>query len=191
MAIMINSKLLQNENINCKKIFKDIITCSIIIKEMYYNDNFDPANENDNELFQDDDDFKNMLEKTKRMDKGYSKILRRYINYEGLLKIKQIDLYTSGGFGNFIRDAESGTYYKNKVGTLDEDLFFKVCLSTGEIKSSNGSNKLFYLTPYHYMKHLMCEVSQDTIREWETKRNIRLNTLNKTHIISSDYVVVK
>ncbi len=93
-------------------------------------------------------------------------------------KRKKINIYTSSGYGNFIRDAETGIYYKNKVGTLDEDLFFKVNFATGELKSSNDSNTIFYISPYNYMNHLMCEVSQNIINNWETRRDARLKQLN-------------
>lgn len=162
---------------------------------MYYNDNFDPANEND--LILDEDDFERMLEKTKKMDRGYNQLKRKYVNYEGLTKTKKIDVYTSGmfgksdRFGSFIRDAESGSYYKNKVGSLDEDLFFKVSISTGEINTTNGINNAFYMSPQHYMKHFMCELSQDVITNWEIKRDIRLSQLNNAEVKTADYVVVK
>jgi hypothetical protein len=148
---------------------------------MYHNDNCDPATENDFDKIP-DNEFVSMLEKTKKMDKGYNQITVKYVTYEGKLKNKKISLYTSSGYGNFIRDAETGTYYKNKVGTLDEDLFFKVSFATGELKSSNDSNTTFYISPYNYMKHLMCEVSQDTIKNWESKRDARLQYLDSKKI---------
>ena len=116
--------------------------------------------------------------KTKKMDKGYSQITIKYLNYQNKKKNKKMDVYTSSGYGNFIRDAETGTYYKNKVGTLDEDLFFKVSFATGELKSYNDSNTLFYISPYNCMTHLMCQLPQDTIKNWETKRDVRFKQLN-------------
>lgn len=144
---------------------------------MYYNDNCDPVAQNDFEKSP-DDEFLCTLEKTKNMDKGYNQISIKYINYEGIQKSKKINLYTSSGYGNFIRDAETGAYYKNKVGTSDEDLFFKVVFATGEFKSSNDSSTVFYSSPYNYMKHLMCQLSEDTIKNWESKRDSRFKQLN-------------
>lgn len=154
---------------------------------MYYNDNFAPANENNF----DDNEFMNTLEKTKQMDRGYNQIKIKYINYEGRKITTKISLYTSCGYGNFIRDAETGAYYKNKVGTLDEDLFFKVKFATGELKSSNDSSTVFYSSPYNYMKHLRCEVSQDTIKNWETRRDVRLKQLNSVKSKHSKEIVLK
>ena len=157
---------------------------------MYYNDNCDPANENNFDKNSHDDEFDIMLEKTKKMDKGYNQITIKYLNYQNKKKNKKIDVYTSSGYGNFVRDAETGTYYKNKVGTLDEDLFFKVSFATGELKSYNDSNTLFYISPYNFMKHLMCEVSQDTIKKWETRRDARLKQLNTAKSRHSESIVV-
>jgi len=156
---------------------------------MYYNDNCDPVNENDFDKNLDDTEFYNMLEKIKKMDKGYNQITIKYVNYEGKKKSKQIYVYTSSGYGNFIRDAETGRYYPNKVGTLDEDLFFKVNYATGELKSSNDSNTLFYFSPHNFKNHLMCEVSQDTITNWTIKRDARLKQLNNTKKYPESIVV--
>jgi hypothetical protein len=154
---------------------------------MYYNDNFAPGNENnlnDNEFFA-------TLEKTKQMDRGYNKITIKYINYEGKKINTKISVYTSCGYGNFIRDAETGAYYKNKVGTLDEDLFFKVKIATGELKSSNDSSTLFYSSPYNYTNHLRCGLSQDIIKNWETRRDARLKQLNSVKQRHSKEIVLK
>jgi hypothetical protein len=154
---------------------------------MYYSDNFDPTAENDlDKLIVNDEDLR-VLEKTKRIDKGYNQITRYYVNFEGKTKIKKIDVYASSGQGNFIRDAESGSYYNYHVGSSDEDLFFKVTLATGEL---SGSNTLFYASPQHYMKHLMCELSLDTIIKWETKRNAKLIAINNTPKKQSEFVMV-
>ena len=158
---------------------------------MYYNDNFDPAAENDFEKLQNDNDFEHMLENTKKIDRGYNQITKKYINYDGKSKSKKIDIYTSSGYGSFIRDAESGTYYNYKVGSSYEDLFFKVSFANGKLNSTNESNTLFYLTPQHYMKHMMCEVPQEIINNWENKKNLRLTQINNKQKTRSDTVVVK
>ena len=94
------------------------------------------------------------------------------------LKRTKIEFYTSGDTGCNIRDAETGDYYPNLVGSKDEDLFYKVALSTGECKSANGSNTLFYLSPQHYASHLHCSVYPEHIQIWNEKRKARLSELN-------------
>jgi hypothetical protein len=117
---------------------------------------------------------KSLLDKTKQLDKGYNKLYRKMQQSNGRNKTITIDTYTSSEIGSNIRDAETGSFYPEKVGSLDEDLFFKVILATSDCNSRNGSSTLFYISPRHYMSHMNCDVDQDTINQWEIKRNNRL-----------------
>ena len=136
---------------------------------MYQEDYYNPADPNDY-----DNDIDKIFEKSKRMDKGYNSIYRKVQRKDGRLKNQKIDIYTSNGVGNRIRDAETGEYSQNIVGSKDEDLFFKVILATGECKSKNNSNTLFYSSPQHYTNHLHCEIRPEFVSVWEEKRNARL-----------------
>jgi hypothetical protein len=86
----------------------------------------------------------------------------------------KLEFFTTGVTGSNIRDAQTGEYYPNFVGSLDEDLFFKVTLLTGECKSKNGSNVLFYISPQQYMNHFNIEISNEKIIKWTNKRDLRL-----------------
>ena len=122
------------------------------------------------------------LEKLKSSDRGHAFVFRKVERKDGQLKNKKIDIYTSGDFGSRIRDAVSGHYYSEKVGTFAEHLFFKVSFSTGEFKTKNSSNTLFYLSPEEYEKHLLYSVSQELKDEWlERKRNYIASTKSKKH----------
>jgi hypothetical protein len=140
---------------------------------MEYTDNFNPAY-NDNDYVDDFMDNRKTIEDTKKMDRGYNAIFRMRPRSDGKLKKTKIDVYTSGDIGSSIRDAESGIYFSFKVGSADEDLFFKVGLSTGECNSKNKSSTLFYLSPNHYMSHMQCELDEETISRWEEKHNDRV-----------------
>ena len=127
--------------------------------------NYVDDNENDpNQIF----------EKTKRMDKGYNFIYRNTFRKNGKSYKKKYEIYTSGVTGNHIRDAESGEYFNYKIGSHDEDLFFKVSLATGECKSANGFSTLFYMSPQHYENHLQGNISPTLVAAWEKKRDARL-----------------
>ena len=132
----------------------------------------------------------NILEETKGFDKGYTKICRRSNRIDAKNKQNRIEIYTSGDIGSNIRDAESGVYYADKVGSADEYLFFKVILATGEPESKNGSSTLFYLSPNHYMSHMNCDVDQKTIAEWEDKKSARLKEKEKNKRPNNSYVRV-
>jgi len=133
----------------------------------------------------------NLLEESKAIDRGYSKVYRYVENDRGNVKRIKIELYTSGDMGSNIRDAESGDYYKYKVGSLDEELFFKVALSTGECKSANGSNILFYTSPNHFMNHLNEEVSEDIVGKWQERHDRRFKIVESMKKPKTSLVMIK
>ena len=106
-----------------------------------------------------------MLEEIKKMDKGYHKVYRLIDN-----KKKSIEFYSTNIFpGSKIRGAIGGSYYSGfKVGSKDEDLFFKIAMSTGECKDNNIC---FFDTPEQFEKHMQCIVSQVDKEKWYKKFN--------------------
>jgi hypothetical protein len=129
------------------------------------------------------DDFLNDNELLilKKKDRGFNKIYRKvHRESDDKMIFKKIELYTTGGTGSNIRDAETGEYYSEKVGTKYEDLYFKVSLATGECTSLNGSNTLFYLSPHHYERHLYVELDDETKLNWEEKKNALLIEMDKS-----------
>jgi len=151
---------------------------------MEYNDNFNPAyNDND---FGDIMDQRKTIEDAKKLDRGYNAIWRMRTRSDGKLKKTRIDVYTSGDIGSSIRDAETGAYYMSKVGSADEDLFFKVGLATGECTSKNNSSTLFYSSPNHYVSHMQCELDEETISRWEAKHNDRVQENREASLKSSN-----
>lgn len=146
-----------------------------------------------NDNFDDYKSTKDLLNETKNMDRGYSKITGFIERADGSLKKTKINVYTSGFIGSHIRNAESGEYYRELVGSLDEDLFFKLNMVTGEIKSRNGSNILFYNSPDDCMRHLHIEIPQSIINKWEVKHveRLRIKSTIKNKNFESATVVVK
>ena len=140
---------------------------------MFYEDHFHPTGSNDYET---PELHKLAVKQIKSMDRGYAHVTRFVKKPDGTIKKKEITVYTTGSVGSNIRDAETGEYYKYTVGSADEDLFYKVNLSTGECCSSNGSNTLFYISPQQYMNHLHAHIEPEVISRWELKRANRLNS---------------
>ena len=126
------------------------------------------------DMFEEQKEQRNLLTDVKSVDRGYNTIYRTMPGRNGKLKRTKVTLYTSGSTYSHIRDAETGVYYTSRVGTRDEDLYFKVVLATGECKSKNGSKTLFYLSPRHYMAHFNSEVSEDTLQKWQIKHDDRV-----------------
>jgi len=121
-----------------------------------------------------------LMNETNNVDRGLSKMWSYVERSDGSLKRSKVNVYTSGSMGSKIRNAETGEYYNDIVGSLDEDLYFKVAIATGELKAKNGSNTLFYTSPEHYMSHLHSNLTLETINKWQEKRHDRLVTINKS-----------
>ena len=153
---------------------------------MYQDDYFNPTDPNDY-----DDLRENAITRALKEDKGLNTLIRRVTLDNGKTKNKRIRVFTSNGVGSRIRDAETGEYYANRVGSKDEDLFFKVSVATGECNSSNGSNILFYCSPQHYENHLYTDVDPVLHAAWERKRDARLKELKKEIKPKFDTVVIR
>jgi hypothetical protein len=155
---------------------------------MYQDDFWNPSDPND-DIYE--EDVEKMFEKAKRMDKGYNVIYRKALRKDGRVYNKKIEIYTSSGTGNRIRDAETGEYMNYVVGSSDEDLFFKVLLATGECKSKNGSYTLFYSSPNHYANHLQCHVDPKKAAIWQEKRDARLIELKRSNSQRFNFIEVR
>jgi hypothetical protein len=153
---------------------------------MDYIDNFHPVELND---YDNNEELEKRIDVFKKTDRGYNKTWR-LVPRNDILKKTKIEFYTSGNIGSNIRDAESGHYNSTIIGSLDEDLYFKVCLATGECKSKNNSNVLFYTSPQQYMSHFNVDVNDDIINKWTNKRNARLKVLDTISSNKSSSVCV-
>ena len=142
---------------------------------MEYDDRYTPLVSNDydnqNQLQE------SALKKAQVLNRGYHRILRNVSNSNRIAKNVEIGVYGSGSQECPIRNAETGEYYKFKVGTMDEDLFFKVMISNGE--SSSGPLTLFYDSPEHYERHQYVDLDGVTKKRWEVKRQTRLSILDQ------------
>lgn len=140
---------------------------------MYYKGQYEPADEYECDAASANEQ-KFMLEEAKKIDRGYNKIWKLLPHGYGRLKRTKIEFYTSSEIGNRIRDAETGSYFSDRVGSENEDLYFKVGLATGQCKSANGSSTLFFTSPYRYMAHMHCDLPDKLIQQWEEKREDRV-----------------
>lgn len=107
---------------------------------------------------------RNYLDAYKLNDKLYHKIVRNGGN-----KQEKVGLYSTNITpGASIRDAITGlTDDTSRVGTIYEDLFFKVVFATGEFGSDPKT--AFFDCPEHYERHLNASVSQQNKDNWTNK----------------------
>jgi len=91
-----------------------------------------------------------------------------------------IDIYGSGGIGSSIRDAITGKKnYMHKVGTKDEDLYFKIRICSGELPSNAPS--FFFDSPEHCERHMNKALSNKTKQVWHTKNQEAVKLLHKSN----------
>lgn len=111
-----------------------------------------------------------MLEDIKKMDKGYHKLYIYVYDDENERKKKSIEIYSTSIFPRSkIRGAIGGSYYPSfKVGTSDENLFFKIAMATGECKDNNI---FFFDTPEQFEKHMHVTLDQPIKEKWYEKFN--------------------
>ena len=82
-----------------------------------------------------------------------------------------INMYGSGDFGSYIKNAVTGVYTNHRVGSEASYLYFLVADCTGMDKL-NGPVHLYYNSPSEYEKHQFVEVGQDKKDEWNHRINL-------------------
>lgn len=84
-------------------------------------------------------------------------------------KQHNVEVFVSGDQGSTIRNAISGSYYYgDKVGSKQEDSYFKVSISTGELGKEQVI--LFYDTPEQYERHMYTLVDPESKQMWLEKQ---------------------
>ena len=142
------------------------------------NDSYSVSNSDSESLNENANKQRKMLDDLKKMDKGYHKIYR-FFNIENedkagkkmmIRKKKSVEIYSTSVFPRSkIRGAIGGAYYPSfKVGTMDENLFFKIAMSTGECRDNNI---FFFDTPEQYEKHMNTTLDQPIKERWYEKFN--------------------
>lgn len=134
---------------------------------MYYDeDRFLPT---DDDIMPRDNKW-GMLQDIKEVDKGYSKIKRnvnKVLSDGKYYKYKYIELYTSGDRGHRIRNAITGINSDDKVGSKQEDLYFKV-KNVSDLKHAKIGS-LFYESPEQFEQHQFQVLSDEIKEKWYIK----------------------
>ena len=97
----------------------------------------------------------------------------------------KVKVYYSDTVGSSILDAVTGAKYPWKVGSKDENKFFKVRSTTSyanskakvseDWMSASSTNQAFYISPEQYMSHHMVKLPLEQIQNWHS----RVNQLNQ------------
>lgn len=99
-------------------------------------------------------------------DPGYHKLSFRNNKKK---KVKQEFYSTSIIPGTKIRNAISGYYEEHSVGSLYEELYFKVIDSTCRFEKTTTPVHLFYDSPEQYERHNNSILSDETKRIWHDR----------------------
>ena len=114
------------------------------------------------------------LLKNKQPRGNRSRVYTRTINLK-LVDGKQykpitINMYGSGDYGSYIKNAVTGAYTNHRVGSEAEHLYYTVADCTGMDKI-NGPVHLYYNSPSEYEKHQFTSVDQAKKDEWFRRVN--------------------
>jgi len=157
---------------------------------MYYDDIYHPVADDgaiDHDLLSDEDETiisrsyvnkserarrKKMLDDIKKSDPGYRCFYTCNENNERL-KVEVYSTDTTPGVK--IRDAITGSRFNQKVGSYDEDLFFKVRMPV--FADNSVATTLFYDSPEAFERHQHITVKPEEKTRWVEKQQERMYTL--------------
>ena len=135
---------------------------------MEYDNRFHPTEGNDIEDYDVNNKNSFTLQNLKSLDKRFHRqrkiILIESDNGNLIRKQVVIEYYSSGPTGSNIRNAQTGVYTKDIVGSKYEDLYFKVTIANGKLLT------LYYDSPEQYERHQREKLSQETKEQWFKKR---------------------
>jgi hypothetical protein len=162
-------------------------------EDYQYDDNFDELGGdfvqfNTQESYLDESDYSSVstnrkkhrkyVESAKNIDRGYHR-LKRYVDYKKTF----IEIYsTPNQIGAMIRDAVTGSRYKEyRVGSYNEDRFFKIVIATGELGQNGGT--FFFNSPEEYERHFknIYSIQPSDKVKWVNKMHM---TIGSTVIVS-------
>jgi len=147
---------------------------------MFYEDHFDPTVDNDISSVDLRNNKKRSTETARNADNNYEKytIAVNKVWRDGrYYKTVTVEDHGSGKIGSKIRNAVTSQRYQYSVGSVNEDLFFKVSEASG-INGRNETLRLYYDSPEQYENHHFVTVNQDVKENWYEKSLAARNRLN-------------
>lgn len=119
---------------------------------------------------------KKLLEDYKKSDPSYYKYKKMVFIEKNEKENVKIEMYSTVLTpGNKIRDAITGIRYNERVGSINEDLYFKVRMTI--LHDPKNVITLFYNSPEEYERHQYVVLSDELKRKWRSKNTSALKTL--------------
>jgi len=133
-----------------------------------------------------DSDDENVSVKSRSNRQKVNKVLSETVDDKLCFKAKRFDstaykmknmiMFGSGDTGTTIRNAVTGEkYYGHRIGSIREDLYFKVRICTGEFKEPAT---LFYDSVEQYERHQQCVADQECKIKFAAKQRAAIVTLD-------------
>jgi hypothetical protein len=113
--------------------------------------------------------LKNKQPRATNQNRFYSINRTVWINEKQCKKVT-INMYGTGEYGSYIKNAVTGASTNHRVGSKAESLYFSVANCTG-IDKLRGPIHLYYNSPSEYEKHQFTSVDQATKDEWFNRYN--------------------
>jgi hypothetical protein len=131
--------------------------------------------------------YNNNLFKSDVVVRGYNRVFRKVNN-----KKVPIYLYTTRYTpGSKIRNAVTGFGDKHIVvgKEIDENLFFKVGLSTGELGNDSYGTHLYFDSPEQYEKHFYTTIDKKIKDAWWIRYRLNQNNIDK-ELEQPEYTII-
>lgn len=147
---------------------------------MFYEDHFDPTADNDISSVDLRNNKKRSIETARNADKNYEKYtieVNKVWRDGRYYKTVTVEDHGSGQIGSKIRNAVTSHRYQYSVGSVNEDLFFKVSEASG-INGRNDTLRLYYDSPEQYENHHFVTVNQVVKEAWYEKSVAARKRLN-------------
>ena len=141
----------------------------------------DTYDENDVSSYDSESSIDSVLREQRRITKMYKNSDPDYYAYKHLVdfKEKKVEVYSTNMCKNgYIRHAISGARCPHRIGTPQEDLYFKASdvFTTHSNYAEYGPRKLYYYSPEEFERHHNITISQNIKEDWMIK-NLLANRL--------------
>ena len=118
--------------------------------------------------------MKRELAELNKEDRYFFQLTRKPNSYTS----KTVNVFGSGEIGTSIRDAVTGVRnYAHKVGSVSEDLYFKVRVCTGEV-GNRDTPTLFFDSPEQYERQMLDRLDDNVKMEWYKKNQFAKSSLD-------------
>jgi len=138
------------------------------VNMLYEDDMFHPLNQECEPVttkYETNTKVKKIMSDIYQNNKGFHLIKRQ--SKDG--KWHNVEIFSSGSQGSTIRNAISGSYYYgDRVGSKQEDLYYKVSISTGDF--GRDTIAVFYDSPEQYERHMYTTVDLESKQKWLEKQ---------------------